>query len=221
LARRGRSVSQDLLIGWLWPESNARRARWSLNSAVYSLRRILDESFSALSSDSILLEKGRYRLSPEVRVSSDVEEFDARYERGRLLERAGQGAEAASEYEQAIGLYRGDYLVEDLYEDWTAVERERLINAYVDMLDRLANYHKRTGRTQEAINSRYRLLEKDPYHEESYQFLMRCYAQLGLRGRALHHYELCERMFGNLYGSSPPPEVQALYRELLCEERKE
>lgn len=215
LARKGRPTSQDLLMGWLWPESSAKKARWSLNSAVYSLRRVLEKSPSPLSRESVILEKSHYRLSPEIRVSSDVEEFDARYERGRLLERAQQELEAASEYEKAIGLYRGDYLVEDLYEDWTIIERERLINAYVDVLDRLANHYTQSGQLQKAIGTRYRLLEKDRYHEESYRSLMRCYARLGLRGRALQQYRLCERAFGNLYGSSPAPDTQILYRELL------
>jgi len=39
--RRGRPVSQDYLMGWLWPESDPKWARWSLNSAVHALRKML------------------------------------------------------------------------------------------------------------------------------------------------------------------------------------
>ena len=215
LARKGRPISQDLLMGWLWPESNVKKARWSLNSTVYSLRRTLEGSSSALSRESVLLEKGHYRLSPGVPVSSDVEEFDARFLTGRSLERAGRKPEAVSEYEKAVGLYRGDYLVEDLYEDWTTIERERLINDYVDILTRLATHYARAGHYRKAIDSRYKLLDKDPYHEESYRALMHCYDHLGLRGRALQQYRLCERALGSLYGTSPAPETKALYKELL------
>lgn len=214
LARRGRPVSQDVLMDWLWPESGVKKARWSLNSAVYALRRALDRSQAPLLGEAVILERGQYRISPNVRVLSDVEEFDARYESGRLLEKAGRVPEAAAEYEAAIKLYKGDYLAEDLYEDWTTIERERLINAYVDMLDRLAGYYTSTGQFQKSIDSRYRLLEKDQYHEESYRSLMICYDQLGLRGRALHQYELCERALSNLYGSSPAPETKTLYEQL-------
>ena len=31
LAHRARPVSQDHLMGWLWPESSLKKARWSLN----------------------------------------------------------------------------------------------------------------------------------------------------------------------------------------------
>jgi len=150
-----------------------------------------------------------------VRVSTDVDEFDARYERGRRLEAAGREEEAALEYEAAVGLYRGDYLVENLYEDWTMVERERLTNSYVDMLGRLAGRYMGIGLAQESIGACYRVLEKDRCHEESYRLLMRCYARMGQRGRALRQYRLCETALLGEYGTVPSPETRALYEDLL------
>jgi LuxR family maltose regulon positive regulatory protein len=217
LAHRNRPVSQDHLMGWLWPESNLKKARWSLNSAIHGLRKILSDCPTAALANCILLEEGYYRLCPSVRVVTDVDEFDECYEKGRRLEKAGQVEEAAAEYERAVELYEGDYLIEDLYEDWTMVERERLANAYVDMLDRLAVHYMETGQLRESIRASYRVLEKDRCHEDSYRLLMRCYAQLGMRGRALRQYRLCEKILGHEYGTSPSPETTALYRSLLQE----
>ena len=219
LARRGRPISQDILMDWLWPESGAKKARWSLNSAVYALRRSLDDHPpDIVTSECVVFERGHYRLAQGLQISSDVEEFDAHYERGRFLERAKEVEDAASEYERAVALYRGDYLAEDLYEDWTMIERERLMGAYVNILDRLATYHEWAGSLQQGIAARYLLLEKDPYHEESYRALMRCYAHLGLRGRALRQYELCEQRLQCLHGISPAPETRALNEKLLTGE---
>jgi DNA-binding SARP family transcriptional activator len=218
LANRVRPVSQDHLMGWLWPESNLKKARWSLNSAIHGLRKLLSRCPTAASVNYILLEEGYYRLSPTVGVATDVEEFDERYERGRRLERAGRAEEAAAEYEEAVELYRGDYLVEDLYEDWTMVERERLSNAHVDMLDRLAVYYMEVGQLRESVRACYRVLEKDRCHEDSHRLLMRCYIQLGQRDRALRQYRLCERILGQEYGTTPSPETRSLYRNLLEDE---
>ncbi len=129
LAHRSRPVSQDHLMGWLWPESNLKKARWSLNSAIHGLRKLLSECPASASVNFILLEEGYYRLCPTIRVATDVDEFDKHYEQGRRLEKEGRTQEAAAEYDGALELYRGDYLIEDLYEDWTMVERERLANA--------------------------------------------------------------------------------------------
>jgi DNA-binding SARP family transcriptional activator len=209
LTNRARPVSQDHLMGWLWPESSAKKARWSLNSAVHALRKILGDC--PASANYVLLEEGRYRLSPTVRVSTDVNEFDARYDRGRLLEKDGRMPEAAAEYEAAIALFRDDYLIEDLYEDWTMIERERLSNAFIDMLCRLAVHYIGTGQVQECIRACYRILEKDRCHENSHRLLMKCYIRLGLRARALRQYRLCERVLKREYGVEPSPETRALH----------
>jgi LuxR family maltose regulon positive regulatory protein len=218
IASRPRPVSQDHLMGWLWPDSNLKKARWSLNSAVHGLRKLLGRCPTSPNVNYVLLEEGYYRLCPDIRISTDVEEFDEHYEAGRRLERDGRTEEAAAEYEKAIDLYRGDYLVEDLYEDWTMVERERLSNAHLDMLGRLADYYMEGGRLQESIRACYRVLEKDRCHENSYRLLMLCYARLGLRGRALRQYRLCERTLVQEYGMFPSPETSALYERLLGDE---
>ncbi len=127
LAHLPRPVSQDYLMSWLWPESNPKRARWSLNSTICALRKALKDSPSPISSvDFILFEDGHYRLCPTVKVQTNTQEFDALYKRALLLEKAQRITEATAEYERAVELYRGEYLTEDLYEDWTMIERERL-----------------------------------------------------------------------------------------------
>src|SRR5919107_3490034 len=196
LANRSRPVSQDYLMGWLWPESNLKKARWSLNSAIHGLRKLLSGCSSSLSMNCVFLEDGYYRLSPDVRVTMDVDDFDKHHEQGRKLEKDLRMREAAIEYEKAIELYRDDYLIEDLYEDWTMVERERLANAYMDLLDRLAIHYMEVGQHQESIRACYKVLEKDRCHEDSYRLLMQCYARLGLRARALHQYRMCEQILG-------------------------
>src|SRR5215217_6286219 len=152
LARRACPVPQDHLMDWLWPESDPKRARWSLNSAVYALRKLLGCCLPSLSApETVLFEKGRYQLSPRISLSADTDEFDSRFAEGRRLEEAGRVPEAVAEYEKAVELYRGDYLVEDLYEDWTVIERERLIDAYRELLHRLAVYYMKTGQTRESV----------------------------------------------------------------------
>ena len=205
-------------MGWLWPDSNLKKARWSLNSAIHSRRKRLSDCPASASVNYILLEEGYYRLWPTIRVVTDVDECDERYERGRRVEKEGRTEEAAAEYDRALELYRGDYLIEDLYEDWTMVERERLSNAYMDMLDRLAAHYMETGQLRESIRACYRILAKDRCHEDSYRVLMECYARLGLRGRALRQYKLCEKVLGQEYGTAPSPETQSLYKNLLRSE---
>lgn len=214
--RGGRSVSQDYLMGWLWPESDPKRARWSLNSAVHALRKMLSGCLSSLSaSESVLFEGGAYRLSPRILLSADTDEFDACYEEGLRFEETGRVAEAVAKYEKAADLYRGDYLIEDLYEEWTAIERERLGEVYVDLSRRLAVHYMKGGRLRESVRTCYRVLEKDRSDEDAHRLLMECFVRLGQRGKALRQYELCEGALGREYDMVPSPQTRNLYASIL------
>jgi two-component SAPR family response regulator len=147
-------------------------------------------------------------------VYSDRDEFDERYRRARQLEQALRIPEAIAEYDRAIELYRGDFLVEDLYEEWPMIERERLVGAYMSILNRLADHQLGDGQYAKSIETCYRALKKDPCHEGSYRLLMECYARQGLRATALRQYALCKEVLTLKYDAAPSPETQALYRSL-------
>ena len=214
--RGGRPVPQDYLMGWLWPESDPKRARWSLNSAVYALRKLLGGCLSPLSaSETVLFEEGCYRLSPCVLLCADTDEFDSHYEEGLSLEEAGRIPEAVVEYEQAADLYRGEYLIEDLYEEWTMIERERLGEVYTDLLGRLAVHYMEGRRLRESVRTCYRILEKDRCDEGTHRLLMECFVRLGQRARALRQYKLCEGALRHEYDLAPSPETQAFHASIL------
>jgi two-component SAPR family response regulator len=212
------SVSQDYLMGRLWPEVNIDRARWSLSSTIRALRELLSScSKLARSSEALVFEDGYYHLSSAVEVLTDVDEFDAHYERGRCLQNESLTVEAATEYNQAAGLYQGDYLGENFNEDWTIIERERLASAYMDILDRLARYYLEDGQRWESIQTCHTLLKKDPCYEAAYHLLMECYLRLGLRTRALDQYRLCRHMLRRVHDTEPALELRTFYDRIRTE----
>ena len=95
------------------------------------------------------------------------------------------------------------------------VERERLANAYVDMLDRLAAHYYDTGQFQESLRICFRLLKKDPCYDNSHRLVMECYARLGLFTRALRHYQSYQHILHHRLNKVPSEEIQALYRSIL------
>ncbi len=82
-------------------------------------------------------------------------------------------------------------------------------------MSRLADHYAQTGQARKGIRTCYRVLRKDPSHEESHRLLMECFVRLGQRGRALRQYKLCEQALRHEYDMAPSPETQALYRDLL------
>jgi DNA-binding SARP family transcriptional activator len=213
LAHRERRVSQDHLMEWLWPKSTPYRARRSLNMAIWTLRNLLRECSADLK-DCILLEDGYYRLCPTIRWVTDVEEFDLRFEEGRRVEDTNR-IETAAQYQKAIELYRGEYLLEHLYEDWTMFERERLSNAYMNMLEWLAMYYKETEHLRESIRICCRIMERERAHEKCHLLLTEVYVLLGLYGRASHQYRLFKRVLKSTYGMDPSVETKRRFEKVL------
>lgn len=220
MVRGQRPVSRDFLMDWLWPKSTLRKARWSLNSAIYDLRRTLDHWPDATGASEIISHKnGYYALSPEIQLYTDIRAFDDHRANARRLEMEQNKEASAKEREKAVALYRDDYLVEDLYEDWTMIERERLSNSYLEMLSQLAGHYEKAGQFRDSIHRCYQTLDKDPCNEASYQRLMSCYAHLGLWSRAFDQYRLCKQVLEQQYALTPSPETKNLYKKLLKESR--
>jgi len=61
-------------------------------------------------------------------------------------------------------------------------------------------------------------ISHDRLLEEAHRELMRCYAALGERGRALRHYEELVELLDEQLGTSPAPETVALYLRLRAGE---
>ena len=186
IINRQHPVSRDYLMGWLWPEASYKKARWSLNTSMYTLRRLLGSTLpQGTCKNLILQEQGHYFLDPSIQLWVDKDVFEDYYVLGRGFEKTGQRKEAAAEYEKAIKLYRGDYLIEDLYDDWTMIERERLSHIYNSILSSLADYYTHVQLYHESIQICYRLLQRDRYNEKAYAILEESYKGLGLHERAL------------------------------------
>lgn len=188
-----RPVSRDVLMELGWPGIAPDAAANNLNTTISLLRSTLARALDTpLPGTPILHEDGSYSFNPALKLQIDVAEFDRWYARGRTAERTGATAEAMTAYQAALDLYHGDLLLGDLEDDRTLIERERLASTFLTLLGKLANYHLDQGRYEEAIEYAHRLLKHDPCREDAHRTLMRSFARLGQRSRALRQYELCQ-----------------------------
>jgi DNA-binding SARP family transcriptional activator len=203
-------VHRDVLLELLWPELASASALNSLRVTLHSLRRALAPG----DADPIINLGAVYFLNPAAAVWVDADVFTAHFETGLRLERQAHVEAAAREYAAAEFLYRDDFLVEDLYEEWTVLRREELRDQYLLVLTKLAQYCLATGDPEGCIVRCHKLLNKEPCNEDAYQRLMRSYALLGQYGRAAHWYELCERTLRKELDVEPSPETRRLYRDI-------
>src|SRR5215813_1829185 len=104
----GRRLHREQAMDALWPDRDVDAAANNLNQAVHAARR-------ALGADAIAVQDGLLRLEADL----DVEAFE-------LAAAEARRDRTAAACERALGLYGGELLPENRYDDWAELERGRL-----------------------------------------------------------------------------------------------
>ncbi len=195
---------RETLTTLLWGETPAPQARNRLRQALYVLRTAL----GSLEAQLLRLYGDAVSLVPD-EVQVDVQIFE------RLV---AVGSPAA--LREAVGLYRGDLLQglapqTSAFEDWLAVERERLRELAIEALAKLLAAERQAGHRDSATVTATRLLALDPLQEVTHRTLMRLYLEADRRGAALRQYQTCVRVLQRELNIEPEEETRQLYQEIL------
>ena len=216
LTHHDKPISRDLLMEMLWPNADPDAARNRLNVALHGLRhafRLTTET------PIVLFEENAYRLNPDLQLWLDVEDFVRHVRVGRNLEESGDIARAVVEYELAAGLYQGDFLEEDVYDDWTILTRERLRGDYLDILDRLSRIHFAQAQYSICGTLCKLILARDNCSEPAHRRLMRCYARQGQPHLALRQYQVSFDALHEELNVTPASATTELYEQIRRGER--
>lgn len=220
---RDKPVHRDVLIDLFWREDDPESARRNLYQTIYMLRQDLQAAVIATAADApaeqseypyILCENSCYLLNPKLEIYVDFEAFLTHYEAGQAYERQSRIVEAVREYEAAENCYEGDLFVEDLYEEWAALKREQLKNAYLDTLDRVSRHYWSQRQFSLCITYCQKILQADRCREDVHRRLMMVYMQQGHRHLALRQYHRCLEALQQELDATPMPATVELYEEI-------
>jgi LuxR family maltose regulon positive regulatory protein len=143
----------------------------------------------------------------------DVEEFESLIGKANSLKHRDE-SKAIELYRQAVELYKGDYLQDLVYEDWSGKERQRLFELYEQAVHGLAGLLALKEDYEGCIELCRRLLAKDNCWEEGYRLLMLCHYKLGNRPRALRVYRDCVECLREGLDVLPMPSTVHLYDQI-------
>ena len=206
----GYCVSREALLQAIWPDADATLASQSLNSLVYSLRKLLGDQIGG--EPPVLHADGFYRLNVDAGVGVDAAWFEALVNAGEQLARSGDQSGAIAQYTYAAQLYQGDLCaVADIQ---IVVEREYLRALYLTLLARLADYHFSRGDCLTCMGYALRLLSVDPCREDAHRLVMRCHVHQGERAQALRQYQLCASILRAEFEAEPETETTDLYNQI-------
>jgi predicted ATPase/DNA-binding SARP family transcriptional activator/Tfp pilus assembly protein PilF len=218
VSERGRAFTREQLIELLFTEGDPAKATNNLQKRVSELRRVLEPRLTeGRQSQFILPMDGReqgYLLSKTAPCWVDTEEFQKYVEIGRSAEQGERWTHAIETYRRAAELYRGDFLAEDLYADWTLVPREGWKERFLSLLACLAECHAQLGQFAQSIECCERASSRGLWSETLERQRMLYFYHTGEREKALAVYEGCVTELKQRLNAEPARETVQAYEQI-------
>lgn len=189
-----RFVRRDVVVSHFWPELDAEHARGALRQALSYLRRSLG--------DGVIVARGEEIGIDPSAISVDSIEFTS--------------ACAAGRHEEAMALYRGDFLEGFFVSDaspeldrWLDEERDRLRKSALVACRALARESLDRGDTVAAVDWARRAAAHAPDDEAELRVLIQLLDDVGDRAGAVRAFDEFTRRLAADYDIEPSPETQA------------
>ncbi|ASW57714.1 bacterial transcriptional activator domain-containing protein [Plantactinospora sp. KBS50] len=186
------------LAGLLWPETSEERALSCLRTALWRIRQ--DRSCPLLiSADTV-------RLDPLVEV--DVDELIC------TAERIGAGADPSGAL-PVLAAGRHD-LLPGWYEDWVLLERERLRQLRLHLLEGIARAHLRAGEHGAALQAALDAMSAEPLRETPHRLIVETHLAEGNAYEALHAFYVYRDLLRRELQLEPSGAMCALVDDVLA-----
>jgi two-component SAPR family response regulator len=212
LLNHKKKIFRDVLMDIFWQKSSPDSARNCLNVTIHGLRRVLEEINHK--AEYILFKDECYYFNPEIEIRLDVEEFRKIWRNAQSIEHVKGLSAAVSEYERAAQIYRGEFLEDEIYDSWSALDRENLKEIYLVILDKISEFYVLSKKHSEAIGLCEKILEKDNCREDIHRRLMLSYYRIGQRDKAIKQFQKCVQVLKEELEVKPSSETTNFFEQL-------
>lgn len=200
-----RPHSRELLATMLWDDRTQKQALSNLRTVLTSLRRHLKPYLS--------ITRQTVGMNEEASIWVDALAFEEVVEQ---LPDGEMGEQLHVGLEDALGMYRGDFL-EGVFIDeshavelWMARMREHLLRRALDARRRLATHYLHRRQYRAALPHARALVQVDPLDERGHRLLMRLLARDDQTAAALAQFERCRETLAEELGVAPDPQTVRL-----------
>jgi len=199
-------LPREQVVDLLWPDLSPEAAANNLHQTLHGVRRALR---TPEGSGQLRLQHGLLSLQPDGGMWVDVDAFEAAASTARR-------SDDPALYHAALGLYAGDLLPDDLYDDWATWRREGLRQTYLQLLLEVARRHEARGELKQAMQALQQAIQCEPTLEESHVALMRLYAATGQRRQALRQYALLQEVLAAELDAEPDQRSRQMHAVILA-----
>jgi len=217
LSYRNQSISPEEILERIWPEKDYSDPGTAMRAQVFRLRQALKNGDSEPSvSDNIVFSQGSYHWENNVECWIDVDRFEA-YCRAAVGQSLSEPNQAANLYRKAIALYKGKYLPETTYSEWSEPLRAYYHDIYLNAIYSLTDLLKRKRVYTDIIMLCEQASAIDYFDEHIHEIMLEALIAEGQTARARAHYNEVTSVFYREMGVKPSGEMKKLYRQVGIE----
>lgn len=206
IAFGAQDVPDEKLIEAIWPDAEGDAGHKSLTITLHRVRKLLGE-------DIVITKEGRLTLDSK-RIWTDVRAFEYTLDKFEQALIDNLINEHTHFVEQALSLYQGHFLADDLDCHWAIPMREKLRNKFIRCVEKYGTKLELAGKYDKAVYWYQKGLEIDMFAEQFYQRLMYCYEKLGRVSDAIEIYRQCFRILTTNLKVEPSKKTKEIYTGL-------
>ncbi|MFP5332301.1 MAG: BTAD domain-containing putative transcriptional regulator [Acidimicrobiia bacterium] len=197
ITRRGRPLPREQLIEMLWPGDGSDRVGNRLSAALTTVRRALEVGDDSDGDGVVTADRDVLAIDMD-QITLDLDIFLRTTAAGIRALESGRRAIARRLLEDAMAVYAGDFLEEEIYAEWSVDLREEARQLFVRAARALADDAIESGDSEVAIRWLLLILEKDVYDERAHLALVRTLIATGAHGEARRLYRRYVDRMGEL-----------------------
>ena len=144
-----------------------------------------------------------YHLNPQAKIWWDVDLFETL-----------AGKTDLNSLEEALSMYRGEFLSDNLYDDWVNNKREQLKKTIISVIEKLSDLLMDKGDFDQTIRVNEDLLKIDPTWEPAYRNLMIAYAGNENQAQVKVVYQRMIKVLSEELGVTHSDTTEKLFRSL-------
>lgn len=212
VANRGRSITQDELMDLLWDENESDNPSGALKVLLHRVRKSVETIMPDNGEDLVILKRGEYCWNPNITTRTDVEEFE------ELCKSADDTSKPAKErmslYNEAITLYKGDYLPRN-NEGWVIPRTSYYHAMFLNAVKTLTALYNEEQRYEDIVTLCRKAVSIEKLDDDIYYELINSLYMSGRQTEALQQYSDATDMFYKKFGITPSNKLKSLYKTVM------
>jgi DNA-binding SARP family transcriptional activator len=204
LIHRNEWLHRDQIIDRLWPDLPQDAALRDFKVALNALNKAIEPNRpKGTNPFFVVRNENLYCINPLAKIWWDVDLFENLAVKSDL-----------DSLEEALVMYRGEFLTDNLYEEWTIHKRDQLKQTIIVVIEKLSNLYLEEGEFDQVIRVSEVLLKIDPAWEPAYRNLMLAYAGKENQAQIITIYQRMKKVLSDELGANPSETTEKLFRSL-------